>query len=261
MSIFSGLEQYYGYCSGLRRFLKRRISLQESREIVSRRLEKRSDMFLDFMKTRVYGNENSPYLKIIKTTGREYSDIESMVSDSGVEGTLEKLAGEGVYLTVDEFKGRSDCVRNNHTFRFKESDFDNTTNSGFSSRSGGTRSSGTHVFIDFNRIEEGVPNSAVLLDVHGLLDKPCVVWFPAGLGLWVVLSNAKLGNPPLRWFSQVDWTFQTTEKPFSRVIDGMMEISTVIIGRTRGIRLPRPEHIPFEETWRIVEYMSELAKK
>ena len=35
----------------------------------------------------------------------------------GVEETLTKLAAEGVYFTLDEFKGKADVVRGSTAFR------------------------------------------------------------------------------------------------------------------------------------------------
>jgi len=52
-------------------------------------------------------------------------DIENMVYEKGLEGTLTALREAGVYITFEEFKGREPMVRNGEFIHIKESDFDN----------------------------------------------------------------------------------------------------------------------------------------
>jgi len=249
------------YLKGLRAFLGKRLTYEEGRDIIIKRLAMREQLFLDFLKLGVYGNEEGPYAKMLSASGIGYRDVESLVREAGIEGALKSLAEKGIYLTVDEFKGRADYKRNGLTVRFNESDFDNVSGPGFLSRSGGTRSRGTHVFFNFEHIEETAPYTLIIYEVFSLQDAPCVVWFPAGLGLYIVLSEIKLGKAPLRWFSQVDWTFQLSNKPMGRLRDQLMEAATRIICLTRGVRFPRPEYVPLDETEKVVDFLAELSKK
>ncbi|HEY9247372.1 MAG TPA: hypothetical protein VIO11_11040, partial [Candidatus Methanoperedens sp.] len=158
-----------------------KITLEESRGIVTQRLKKREELFLEFIKGKIYEKEDGPYLKLIRTTGLEFKDIESFVSSRGVESTLKELAERGVYLTIDEFKGRSVCKRNGHTFSFREEDFNNLTSaSGINGETGGTRSHGTPVFFNFDYIKEKSVLRRILLDAFDfdISDYPCIVWFP-----------------------------------------------------------------------------------
>lgn len=256
----SELRVYTDYCLGLRRLLSNQISLEESRKTVLDLLERRDAHFLDLI-ARICDNPDSPYRQLMDAAGISQADIEESVSSKGIEETLRFLADKGVYVTVDEFKGRSTCMRNGVPYAFRELDFDNSHGAGFSAMSGGSRSPGTHVFIDFDTIEKDAVHSALVLDVFGLTDAPCVIWFPAGLGLKVILKYAKAGARVFKWFTPVPWTFQMGTKKHGKIRDTFMEYSTLVAGLSVGVRLPRPEYVPFDGIPRIVEYLISLQKK
>ena len=259
MSLGSDLRQYWGFSSGLWNFLHGNLTLEECRLIVSQRMGRRRELFLDFLENRVFNLSGSPYHRLMDAAGIDFSEVRSWVLGHGVETALERLAERGVYLTVDEFKGRADCVRKDMAVRFKECEFDAVRGKGFSSRSGGSRSSGTEVFIDFRSIVDESCYSMLLLSAHGLAGFPGVVWFPAGLGLHVVLSHTKQGRTPVRWFTQVDWTFQMQNKPLGGFKDSVMKHTMRLVGIIRGYTLPKPEYVPLGETEKIVTYLSNLA--
>lgn len=89
-------------------------------------MENREENFLKIMEKGVYENRNSPYRSLLKHANYSFKDVKSLVLDKGIEETLENLTRDGVYITVDEFKGKKPVVRNGHTFNFREKDFDNT---------------------------------------------------------------------------------------------------------------------------------------
>jgi hypothetical protein len=92
-------------------FLRHPISLEEARAILHRRFEQRKNNFLRIVKRAVYDYARSPYRQLLSLAGCEYGDFERLVRQDGVEGTLRILHREGVYLTVDEFKGRKPATR------------------------------------------------------------------------------------------------------------------------------------------------------
>jgi len=262
MSIFENILKYYDFCSGLDDFLKNELSLEECREIVIERLKRRDDLFLEFVRERVFSNDGSPYLKLMETAGIKFEDIESMVKKKGLEGTLRELAERGVYVTIDEFKGREVCKRNGHEFRFREEDFDNrNTKTAFTATSGGTRSAGTPIMMNFGYVKDCSIFHNILIDAFDLSYYPCVVWFPGALGALIVIDIVKIGKIPERWFSQVPWVFQMRNKRFSSLKDALMINSMRVIGKKHGINLPKPEFIDFDNTIRVVEAISEIIEK
>jgi hypothetical protein len=263
MSIQSDLFSYITVLGDLRRFLRTKVSYEEASDKILGKEEKRDENFLHFVKRGVYENRNSPFLKLLKSANLEFEDVRSLVKNEGVEGALDELLGNGVYITLDEFKGKADCVRNGKTFRFDESDFDNTLfRSGLETTTGGTRSAGTRVVINFNALADGAENYAVFYKVHNLLDSPKVIWLPVGLGLTVSLTHIKIGNTPVEWFSQIKWSPTVGRVNFYSVFKNSMMSKSVIYGaKMMGIDFPRMKSLNFEGTETVCRSISKLAKE
>jgi len=256
MSIFSDLIGYVRACRGLRNFFKESLSIEDAVEKVSKKRESRSEDFLGIVKRAVYENEDSPFLKLLKSANFEFSDVKSLVDSRGVEGALRELAEEGVYVGINEFKGKNVCVRNGRSFTFKESDFDNILfHSGLEITTGATRSSGTRTMVDFNSLTESAEDFAVMQYVHDLVDTPQIVWMPTGLGMICVLRYGKLGNTPVGWFSQARW-FPKIGKGnlYSSIKNRVMIDSMTYEARRIGIPLPKMK-------WVDMNYVNEVTKK
>ena len=97
--------------AALPQFLRERITVQRAEEEIKRALNSREDRFLELVRTQVYERPSSPYLRLLKYAGCEFSDLRTYIHQYGLEGTLEQLAREGVYLTADEFKGKKEVFR------------------------------------------------------------------------------------------------------------------------------------------------------
>ena len=63
------------------------------------------------MRRAVYEHPPSPYRALLEWAGCQYGDLERLVAREGVEGALSACSGHGVYLSVDELKGRQPVVR------------------------------------------------------------------------------------------------------------------------------------------------------
>src|SRR5262249_10969337 len=92
-------------------YLRRGLGTDEARAILARRLERREEDFLALISRAVYAQPSSPYRALLRLAGCEQGDLERLVRQEGVEGTLHRLLRHGVYLTVEEFKGRRPVVR------------------------------------------------------------------------------------------------------------------------------------------------------
>ncbi len=116
-----------------------------------RGLANRERNLLTIVRRAIYENERSPYLKLLKLAGREYGDLEHMIWSDGIEPTLKKLCQEGVYISIEEFKGKKEVTRGGNVFQFTEGDFDNPFLFGhLEARSGASRSAGTRTTYDFD---------------------------------------------------------------------------------------------------------------
>ncbi len=206
------MQNYFHVIKQFRRFAKQRMQPEEAiataRKLIKERVAARETSFLNLVKKGIFENSCSPYLNLLQTKKIGFTDLESWVSSDGVEAGLRTLEREGVYLTVDEFKGRVPVRRNGNEFRCEPGMFDNPFLShAYEVRSGATRSEGTRIRVDFDYLHQRSLYDALLLDAHGCLTAPVANWFPVFPGAPGINSSlrfAHIGNPVRRWFSQVD---------------------------------------------------------
>src|SRR5690349_4522347 len=99
------------YAADLPKFLRQPLSPLECRQRIESQLRNREQTFLQILERGIFGNPNSPYRKLLANAGAEFGDIAGAVRSNGIENTLERLHGEGVYITLDEFKGRQPIKR------------------------------------------------------------------------------------------------------------------------------------------------------
>ena len=178
-----GVKKQVRLVTGLTRFLRGRVepaeALELARDAIRARMRKREENFLAFATRAIFENPASPYLKLLEAKRIALSDVERWVSDAGIESALATLRDEGVYFTIDEYKGTVDVHRNGVRFRLDESDFDNPfLSTAYYVRTGATRSAGRRVRIDFDYLVQRSSYDAMLLHLHDALTAPVANWFP-----------------------------------------------------------------------------------
>jgi hypothetical protein len=260
MSLFGQMIMYGQFALGLRRFLREPLTLEQSRQIIEQRLRAREKNLLNIARRGIYQNRSSPYLKLLKLAGCEYGDLEQMVAKDGIEPALQKLAGEGVYISIEEFKGKKELTRGANVFRFKESDFNNPFSSRhFAASSGATRSAGTRTVYDFNYMTEDLAVYIGLsFEVYDALATPVALWSPImpGAGPLIALGSTKVGKTPVKWFSPVG---QTSFRPSLKNRLGTNYM--VYVGRLFGTRWPAPEYVALGDAWKVAEWLADVIKK
>lgn len=169
------------------------------------------------------------------------------MASEGLEGALSRLAGTGVYVTFDEFKGRGEAVRGSQRFAFAEKDFDNPRLSPhFQVRSGGTRSPGTSVNVCLPFITDLAANTALALQAHGLSQSDHAIWLTAGFTPTLIYT--KLGRPPLTWFYPM--------KPLPlRLHAGARYLATM--GRVTAIPVPVPAFLDLNDPEGMARWVSD----
>lgn len=179
-----------------------------ARSLVKERVAARESNFLNIVRKGIFQYPRSPYQKLLEATKIRFNDLKAWVEKDGLEASLRTLKSEGIYFTVEEFKGRVPVRRNGMQFQLNERMFDNPFLSYvYEVRSGATRSAGTRVRIDFDYLHQRSFSDALLLDIHGCLTAPVANWFPVFPGAPGINSSLRfshIGNSPRRWFSQVD---------------------------------------------------------
>jgi hypothetical protein len=231
--------------------LRHPLSAAEARATLRRRLERRDAAFLAFARRAVFA-AGSPYRRLLAAAGCEHGDLERLVGRDGLEGALARLAREGVFLTLDEAKGRCPVVRGSLTFTVDPRRLANpVTASHLVYRTSGSRGAGTIVSADVAYFRDRAVNVGLCLDARGGRSWRHAPWVvPGGAAIGVLLHHAALGLPPVAWFSQID--------PASPEIDARYAWSARLLrwaGRLAGVRLPRPVRAPFDDPRPVLRWM------
>src|SRR5262245_13530676 len=100
------------FLRSLPHFLRQPLDLDQARAILTDRLARREQYFLTLLQRAVFSQTtNHPYRRLLGLAGCEYGDLAGLVGAAGIEGALATLYQRGVYLSVDELKGRQPVVR------------------------------------------------------------------------------------------------------------------------------------------------------
>jgi hypothetical protein len=228
-------------------------ALAKANDSIRKRVLAREENFLSFVEKGIFQYACSPYLKLLERKRIQFNDLKTWVGKDGIERALRILENDGVYFTVDEFKGKVPVVRNGIEFWCQEGMFDNPFLSYvYEVRSGATRSAGTRVRIDFDYLHQRSLYDALFLNMHGCLKAPIANWFPifpGAPGINSSLRFADIGNPVQRWFSQVpeDQLNVNWEKKW-----GTKLIFT--LGKLHGCRLAEPEYVGLDDALKVAEW-------
>lgn len=226
-------------------FLRARISFDEARARVRDQLARREERFLDLAGRAIYGNPRSPYLTLLRHVGCGPGDLQALVSREGLEGALTVLAGQGVYVTFDEFKGRRVAVRGSARFRFTPEQFDNLLCAPhWVQYSGGTRGEPSPVRRSLPLVEDLTASTGSMLVAHGLVGARHIFWVTTPLP--PLLSYLKLSQEVARWF------IPARSIPLKAVLAARL---VVVGGRLAGQRVPVPRFLDVGEVGGFVRWI------
>src|SRR5439155_8732226 len=149
----------------------------EARMPMCRRLERRETDFLELARGAIYANPASPYRQLLVLAGCEAGDLERLVSREGVEGALTALCQRGVYLTVEEFKGRRPVVRGSTALELHPNQlFNPLADAHLPAQTGGTRGVSTVVPIHLASLRDRDGGRPLQADARGARGGVHAVW-------------------------------------------------------------------------------------
>jgi hypothetical protein len=227
----------------------------DSAGAIRARLARRADLFIAMIEQAIFAHAASPYRPLLNAAGYDLARIRVLTHQEGVEATLRRLARDGVYVSIEEFKGIREAQRGDRTFRFNEKDFHNPRRQpGIVASSGATRSRGivTRIPVTDRRIRG--EHRTLVLAAYGLENDRVAVWdADAVSGFRSLLSFAVMRKPLLRWFVQIPGRVASTGEPHS------FYLGIRAAARLYGIALPRPTYLPFGQESRILRWIAEEA--
>ena len=234
------------------------MTLQDSRRLIRQRVETREQQFLALVNRYVYGDFPSPYRSLLEHAGCTRGDLEEMVRQRGLEPTLEALRDAGVYLSFEEFKGRTPVVRGGRTFRFTEREFDNPLLSpGVPVRTGGTRSRGSSVSLGLSFLaDHAAPAMQVALEAMQAVGVPLVLWLSGMDPDRAVVILAAMGQAPA-----AAWCLSPPHDPASARRVRVLHLLTTLFARRRGLRIPRTTFLPVSAAGRALDALLDLRDR
>ena len=234
---------------GIPAYLRNPLTPEQCRVIVGRRLEQRGSDFLDLARRTMFAAPTSPYLSLLRLAGCEYGDLERMVRADGVEGALGTLFRGGVYLTVDEFKGRRPVVRGGTTIACDPRSLRNPVSvPHLLARTSGSRGVPARIPLDLACVRDWAVNMNLALDARGGAAWLRAVWGTPGI--IPLLWYSACGIPAARWFMKVDpgTLGRRSRLPWAIRVVGWTS-------RLARVRLPSPEYAPVDDPRSILEWM------
>lgn len=236
--------------------LRPRLEEAECRAILETRFARREADFMGILRRAIYGRPHSPYRRLLQWAGCECGDIEGLVRQDGVEGALRTLYRHGVYLTVDEFKGRRPAVRGTATIEIDPARLLNPgTAVHLLGRSSGSRSSRTTVPMDLAFIRDRAVNACLTLHARGEGEWRKAVWADPGGCLALSIRFSTFGRRVDRSFSLVDLSDPGLDPSYRWSARALAWGS-----RLAGVPLAVPEHVAVDDPLPIARWIREVRR-
>ena len=242
---------------GIRALVRQKVPADPMAEF-EQQMARRQEHFLDLAQRIVFANQAHPYHELFRIAGCTHPDLIAEVERAGLEPTLEKLAAEGVYLTHDEFKGKTPLVRGGREIPCTPEILLNPlVRAHMRSPSSGSRSSGTMTpkSTQFMRYRDAYHHlqwrefdlgSRTHLQVRPIL--------PSTMGFGNNLRNVRMGRPPAKWFTQADRLHQYGHYR-------AMTHFLVRMAGSMGAAIPLPEYLPGNDFTPVARWIAERKQQ
>jgi hypothetical protein len=219
------------------------------RERVLGALRDRESNFLRLVNRGVFENPVNPYGELLRWAGVGYEELAESVRSRGLEGALRELYAAGVYLTHDEFKGKTAVRRGGRTLELENGQLANPAVRGIVDvSSSGSRSKGT---VTRRSLEYQLYREAQELFLHEPyeLDRNGMVLItsslPAMSGIRRVVNHRRWGYPVRKWFDGAT--------PFAyRALTRLAVAELAALGRP----VVFPEYLPHNDFGPVARYLA-----
>jgi hypothetical protein len=245
-----------GLGRGLGAFFRDVLPAEEAKARLARGLAARKANFAHMIEHGIFRVKHSPYRRLFEHAGAELGDVLDLMRREGVEGALARLADAGVYVRLDEFKGRTPIRRGSLEFDVASRDFDNPLSGRHVEvQSGGSRSAGTRIYIDLGLYAHDAAYDAVQWAADGLRGRTFALWSPAppsSAAIGTAMCRTLMGVPIARWFAQS--VPAITDRTWRHAV---LLAMVRHVSKREGRPIPRPELVKATEARRVAAWLAE----
>jgi len=237
----------------IKAFLRHELTPLEALARTQSLLQEREKGFLTVLRDAVYTSRRGAYFRLLQHAGITLDDVVRDIEGLGLEGALGKLYDAGVYVTLEEFKGRAPIRREGLEIPVDEVDLSNPlAGDSVSYATGGSRGAPSYSPKTFDRITLDVGAFAYSsFYTRGYMDRPFAEW-RQGEMYWPIFY-AKIGKRMVRSFSTLDYSLRTLGLG-KYLGDRLMRSSARLI----GIPVIRSEYVPAGDAIVIARWLAEL---
>ena len=229
----------------------------EAHAELARRRATRPASLLHVLRRAVYDHSPSPYRALLAAAGVEYGDVARLVAADGVDATLRTLARAGVYLTLDELKGRRPVLRGSVTLHVAPGTLVNPlAGAGAPARTGGSSGRPSAVVVPAGAARAAGIAYRLIFEAQGASTWPKAIWWvPGGSALLGLLNLVAAGPVPERWFSQVPADASGLHARYRASVWGVR-----LAARLGGRSLAAPVYVPPIEPAPVVQWMADTLR-
>jgi hypothetical protein len=237
--------------------LRHPYSGDEARGLLRNFIAHRSENFLSLCDAAIFEKPKSPYHALLEWAGYSREKLASLVFSQGLEATLTQLASEGVYLEIEEFKGRKPVIRPGLELHVDASQLDMTSGPSLQFQSSGSRGTPLKTRIGLEGLKllaSYIPLMVEFLEAQNL---PLILYYPmpstSGIAHLILFSLA--GITPAAWFAQVmmpSWYRKKT---------GLKLLALATGSRLNHLRLPFPRLADIHHPVALVRWIEKNCSK
>ena len=240
MTLLSKVAHYVEITHGMSEYVGTKLP-SSCCEGIRQQLENRENIWLDILRKTIFSQPDHPYARMFQLAGCNYQELVSAVKTNGLEATLSDLHRQGVYLTHDEFKGKTSIVRSGQHISSGPRSFANPFVSGWlEGNSGGSRSAGTKTCTGTSHLMYLTRYAALNVREFGLDRRIYVVvrpTLPSIAGLLFCLLYTRVGCKVHPWFAFGGMVANSTHY---RLLTNYIGA----VARWHGVSFPFPRHLP-----------------
>jgi hypothetical protein len=257
---FTDFREFLRYARRLKTFVREILTPTEARARIEQQLHSRGETFLNVLEHAVYGNPHSPYRPLLESAGVELGDVARLVQTDGLEPTLGRLYDAGVYVTLDEFKGRVPLERSGASLPPSHRMFDNPLlTSHFQIASGGSRGPRRRLTTDLDLLDYEAASHLLFLETFDLGRRPFALWRvhpPSASGVTNSLRHVKCGHSVAAWF-----TPYRAPRNLEALKFAFFTSYTVRVGRLLGARLQLPEYCSPDDAAHVARWLAARTRE